>query len=397
MELKDVLAMLNPAFAMIFALTFFLIWFQRKQAMHVFYLAVAYLMVSFGLSATWLMIDDYPLGHAVIADTLCTLSIIPFAIGVVARHQKNPPTLTLAALACVSLLVSYFLLFTQPTQHFRILVTNVFGGFFLLCILGTLWQFRNKNLIDKLIFGVLVLTMLQFFIRPVFTLPGADSLEAPNVQQSVEWAVFNFLTAITVLLTALALIAACAMDVFEELKTAAATDMLTGIANRAAFEKFVQIEIEKANLINSRMSIIFCDIDHFKQVNDKFGHACGDEVIKLLACILRKSCRDSDMVGRIGGEEFAIFLPNATSQMASLVAEAARTSFILSAEPDIIKLHKLSASFGVAEYILGESYASWMKRCDKALYKAKNSGRNCVKVAETEEPIFAQKTVLCDK
>lgn len=394
MELKDVVAMLNPAFAMIFALTFFLIWSQRRQASHVFYLAIAYLMISLGLSATWLMIDEYPLGHAVIADTLCTLSIIPFAFGVVTRHQKTPPTFILTALVCFSLTASYFLLFTQPTQHFRILTANVFGGFFLLFILSSLWQFRSKSLVDKLIFGVLVLTMLQFFIRPIFTLPNASSLEASDLQHSVEWAVFNFITAITVLLTALALIAACAMDVFEELKMTAATDMLTGIANRAAFEKFAQAEIEKSNSINSSISIIFCDIDHFKQVNDKFGHACGDEVIKLFAAVLRKCCRSSDMVGRIGGEEFAILLPNATAQMASLVAEAARTSFTLSTEPDEIKQHKLSASFGVAECDSGEDYASWMKRCDKALYKAKHSGRNCVRVAETEEPIFVQETIL---
>ena len=161
----------------------------------------------------------------------------------------------------------------------------------------------------------------------------------------------------------------------EKLLKSAITDELTGVYNRKFFEKRVVEEMEIADRANEHISLIIFDLDRFKLVNDNFGHQFGDEVLKRTTQIAGDLIRKTDFLNRVGGEEFAIILPNTNKTQAVLVAEKVRKAL---EDNKHFKVGQVTGSFGVAERMKAESLRSWYKRADNALYQAKNTGRNRV-------------------
>lgn len=167
----------------------------------------------------------------------------------------------------------------------------------------------------------------------------------------------------------------------EELKTQAYRDPMTNLYNRRYFFEYSKELLETARLNKEHISGVMIDIDKFKNINDTYGHAIGDEVIKLLSSVLIKLTRTSDVVARIGGEEFAILFPNTTVKNAHIKAEKIRSSVEATALGlDDGKEIKFTVSIGVS-YIQNyndNSINDLLVRADNALYKAKESGRNMV-------------------
>ena len=117
------------------------------------------------------------------------------------------------------------------------------------------------------------------------------------------------------------------------------------------------------------------DIDHFKRINDRYGHQVGDEVLKRIAINAEGELRSADTLGRFGGEEFVIVLPDATASIAMMVAERIRVAIEIGGNP------RVTISIGVAELAIGETCESFLKRADQALYVAKREGRNALRLA----------------
>jgi diguanylate cyclase (GGDEF)-like protein len=159
----------------------------------------------------------------------------------------------------------------------------------------------------------------------------------------------------------------------------ATTDDLTGLVNRRRFIEALESEIVRANTFHSPLSVVLGDLDHFKLVNDRFGHQTGDEVLRQFAGLVRAHLRDVDVPGRIGGEEFAILLPETDAAGAVAVAERVRRS-LRSLRPGPERGTPVTASFGVAELATGETGDELLRRADVALYRAKSEGRNTVRV-----------------
>ncbi len=159
----------------------------------------------------------------------------------------------------------------------------------------------------------------------------------------------------------------------EELTRLSTTDKLTQINNRLMLDDIMQSEIGRSERYQRGFSIILMDIDNFKHVNDNYGHITGDEVLISMANILKENVRNNDAVGRWGGDEFLIVLLETDTDKASLVAEKIRT-IINSAVFSVPE--RLSCSFGAASYREGDTKDRLLARADKALYEAKNSGRN---------------------
>ncbi len=155
----------------------------------------------------------------------------------------------------------------------------------------------------------------------------------------------------------------------------AITDRLTGLYNRLKLDEVLNYEIAQTSRYDTPLSIIIIDIDHFKNVNDTYGHQTGDIVLKEVAQILRSCSRTSDTSGRWGGEEFLIILPNTNLTGALEAAEKIRTS--IENYPFSV-VGKKTASFGVAEFLVEENEDSFIERADQALYRAKSGGRNQV-------------------
>ena len=167
----------------------------------------------------------------------------------------------------------------------------------------------------------------------------------------------------------------------EELYEVAIRDELTGIYNRRYVVQRFNEEVDRAERYDSPLSILLIDIDHFKQINDQYGHQAGDEVLRLISPLIDTMARTTDIVGRYGGEEFLVVLPNTDIEEARRVAERfckeiRSHSFVVEHET----LH-VACSIGAAELIRGSSDAfDLFKRADKALYEAKDMGRDRVQV-----------------
>jgi diguanylate cyclase (GGDEF)-like protein len=167
---------------------------------------------------------------------------------------------------------------------------------------------------------------------------------------------------------------------FERVKQLAYVDGLTGIHNRRYFEMRIGEELERAARFQGRMAVIMVDIDHFKKLNDEFGHLLGDEVLRGVAAILRQQLRKLDVVCRYGGEEFAIILPETSGENAATVAEKLRRQVENHYFPGVPR--PVTISCGVADYpLLGTARDAVMAAADAALFAAKRTGRNRVVAA----------------
>lgn len=166
----------------------------------------------------------------------------------------------------------------------------------------------------------------------------------------------------------------------KKLESLAATDDLSNLWNRRYFFNVGDRECKRAVRYKAKLSLLMIDIDHFKEVNDTYGHAAGDIVLKEISEIFIHGLRDVDIAARIGGEEFAVLMPNTDVAGAMIVAERLRTNIeMLNFEHEGHKI-KTTISLGVTECCGKSTIDEMLKRADKALYDAKNAGRNCVKV-----------------
>ncbi|MCS7058567.1 MAG: GGDEF domain-containing protein [Meiothermus sp.] len=160
----------------------------------------------------------------------------------------------------------------------------------------------------------------------------------------------------------------------EEMHTLARTDPLTGLPNRLALSERLEAEVQAPR----GLFLVLLDVDHFKQINDRYGHAVGDAVLREVACRLRVGLREGDVLGRWGGEEFLILLREESLQNALAVLERVREGI---AFWPFEAVGFISASFGVAEAHSGDTVRSLLERADRALYQAKRGGRNRVEPA----------------
>jgi diguanylate cyclase (GGDEF)-like protein len=169
----------------------------------------------------------------------------------------------------------------------------------------------------------------------------------------------------------------------DELEHRAHTDSLTGVANRGRFMELAETEMARARRYGNPYAVLLLDIDHFKEVNDKYGHKSGDVVLRELTSIMRRVLREVDIIGRIGGEEFAVLLPQTEPEKALQVAERLRetvasTNIAIASDTPL----RISVSIGISVPSANSNLIDEiLRKADAALYMAKNSGRNRVCVS----------------
>ena len=172
----------------------------------------------------------------------------------------------------------------------------------------------------------------------------------------------------------------------SELKALAETDSLTGLSNRRHFLQQANNELSRNQRLHRTMALLVLDVDHFKEINDRFGHQIGDQALQAIAQSIQRIMRPYDVFGRIGGEEFAVLLPEASCQQTLEIAERLRSE-VESIDGDQLGIGlRLTLSIGVTcspTPTLDTSLDQLMAKADRALYGAKAAGRNCV-VCATE-------------
>jgi diguanylate cyclase (GGDEF)-like protein/PAS domain S-box-containing protein len=159
-------------------------------------------------------------------------------------------------------------------------------------------------------------------------------------------------------------------------------DLLTGLYNRAAISELLKAEIERSRRYRQPLSAIMIDIDHFKRINDRYGHDAGDKVLAKIGAILAHNLRKPDVVGRWGGEEFLIVTPGSDSQAAATLAERLRG--FIKAIPEDDTPERITATFGIAQHQAHQNHDQLLYVADQALYRGKDSGRDRVTIGVAE-------------
>ncbi len=231
--------------------------------------------------------------------------------------------------------------------------------------------------------------LMRFFVRffDLLTRIGAENrqrrqaeFETQKTREQLEVRVEERTRELNNALTEVGDLAAQLSESLRQVEHLAVTDTLTETYNRRKFDEIVVHEHRRATHGKVPFSLIMFDIDHFKKVNDQYGHSCGDQVLKDLCRLIRVLIRQGDLLIRWGGEEFLVLLPATQIEEAGPLAERIRLEV---AQTHFIDAGPITISLGVAQFRQGDSTDTVLKRVDNALYRAKQEGRNRVEL-ETE-------------
>lgn len=247
------------------------------------------------------------------------------------------------------------------------------------------WRGRDEPLVSRWPAIVLFLTHGAIFLLRTPLNSILHGKDADSVLSSAWLSVLSLETFLMTIATAFILLAMSKERTELRHKTAAMIDPLTGLLNRRAFIQDAEALLHQQIARDRPIGVLLIDLDNFKSINDRFGHAVGDKVLQIFARTTRTNLRQTDLVGRLGGEEFTVVLADAGHDNAYLVAERLRNAFAINAAVvDGVELNA-TASFGVSVIIdPSQDLTKLITLADQALYLAKARGRNRVEVAPIE-------------
>jgi diguanylate cyclase (GGDEF)-like protein len=255
-----------------------------------------------------------------------------------------------------------------------------------LIVLGSTIYMLLKPRIKALTDPARVLAVLVFFM--MCAVAFRLGLSALGLEQNAQWnAAGHDLTTVAFTLMGFSFIGMYVAETKRRLHEETRLDSLTGLHNRRAFEEMVQREVQIAVRENTALTLVMMDLDHFKQLNDTWGHALGDRALRTFGGVLLTVTGSGDAVARLGGEEFAILLPGRSARSALSLAERLRATVegLRLSEGD--ELIRFTVSLGLSSLQPGElNFEPMLRRADRALYKVKRSGRNRVLLSDADTP-----------
>ena len=310
-------------------------------------------------------------------------AMVVFNVGVARNYRVRVPWVAMSLVFVASVATCYFIQ-DMPRQSFmRMLLYQ--SPYFVMQVISVaiVGQAKSRSGLDTALMALLAASAMQFLSKPFLAQAFGGTGATAQDYLTTNYALFSqSMGTIFAMAIALTMLVILVRDVLAEAEVRSETDALSGLLNRGGFEARAAEVLRDTGRQGSQVALVISDLDHFKSINDNFGHAAGDKVIVTFASFLRSAMADHHVAGRIGGEEFAILLPGTNLVAARLFAEGARTAFSSLAVEGLPEGKRVTASFGVAEGAAGEGVAELLARADKALYTAKNSGRDCVKIAE---------------
>jgi diguanylate cyclase (GGDEF)-like protein len=355
--------------------------FVNRRSRGVRRLVLSYLLMSggVGLGATQDMVT--PLFSKYTANIMILAGLYMAWMGVRQLQQMGLPPMRYRLTGFVAIVVLFALLGVDEQYLFvRILVFSVIAGALSLLMAKELLVVSHRNISDIYTGALFILLGITFWARAVGAafLPIGGNLLVANTHTIVTYLAVIVLN----LLLAFGYIMMMTERLEQRLRNLADTDYLTGMNCRRAFVEQVERVLARAQIDHHSVSMIILDIDDFKVINDSYGHAAGDEVLRDFASNMSEFFRVGDVMGRIGGEEFGVVLSDVDLDKAAEIAERLRQVF----EASLIDIgeHSVQAkvSIGVACTRYGDSsFEELYHRADEALYEAKKCGKNCVRVA----------------
>ncbi len=374
---EQILGLTTPLTAIVFMTTLLLLWQRGGVGRHVLAFALGYLFFGLGFGITHLFPTDSPfLFHATqlfyALASGCLIWGVCDRIGLAVSLPALGMTYGAAALALVAAV-----LLSQDAGPRLVIVNTGYGVMFVIGAVTLLGSTR-REWIDRLIIAALVINAADFLLRPSLTLLAEGAIPVAEYRQSIYYSVINLVLTVKALGMAMVLLGASFHDLVRNVRERGSFDSMTGLRIRHAFEKEADRRLVTAAHNGVPVCMVVADIDHFKQVNDLWGHQAGDSAIAAFGELLGSMIREEDLAGRVGGEEFCVLVWDCRGDAAARLAERVRLAFARLVHPALGEGICLTASFGVVERKGRENYHTLFARADAELYRAKNGGRNRV-------------------
>lgn len=369
----------NAVVACLFAATYLAIGLSNPSFRRVLWFALAY-AIGTGTPVSELLVrfSDYPQLFAATSSATFLLAFLTTAIAIASFYRQRIPWLVLAAILVASFALRAAIWGGQRnTLPYELFYQLPFAAATLLC---AILVFRARDRHDWVLGALFLLVSAHFFVKPLVAMTFGSGPSAKAYADSA-YALFSQSTSgILLVAVGLALVIAVLRKMLGEAHQASEIDPLSGLLNRRGFIRRSEATIARAAPSRGEVALLMLDLDHFKQINDTHGHGVGDRVIVAFARILTDCCPPKTIVGRIGGEEFAILLENSSATIARLLGETIRAHLNCRALDEATRIHA-TVSIGLA---LGDSstgLSELAQRADDALYDAKRTGRDRLCIA----------------
>jgi diguanylate cyclase (GGDEF)-like protein len=375
------ISLLNPGIGLILAVAFLLLWLNLREQTYIAVMAASYA----ALSAGFLILDIGPALpmelQLVPTNLLFLVAACLLAAAVLGRYRLSAPWGVLGAITVAGMGGLLWFLLVEPDISYRIYLMSLALAGISFTVLAKLWRVEMRHFIDRLLFWVTLVTCVGSLLRPaaIFLLIGHfDTYDA--VQQTLYWSTVQFTQALVSVVVALNLLVAVATDLVTELKQQAQTDKLSGLLNRRGFEEKATAALADCAARGRPVALLIADLDHFKTINDTYGHAMGDTVIGMFGKMLSGAAEADMVTGRIGGEEFAVLIPGAEIGVARLFGERIRAEITVHCAGRLPAGLHPTVSVGLHAAAAPVDFYELMSRADLALYEAKRAGRDRVSV-----------------
>ena len=362
------------ALLLLFAVTFFCIWLIERQRRQFLLFALSFLafaVATFMQFALWPSDIGY---NTIMTSALYSAGPLLLVEGVLARSSRSMPRSEHAAwfTAIVGTLLYFY--YVENDLQVRVYVLNLGMAFIFLSGVWKIRQLMRGGVLDRAVFWLLLGLAATFIVRTLLTGSSVPKDNIPEFFQSDFWIWAQLTMSVLGVAMGLGLLVVASADVILALKAERDSDPLTGLLNRRG----LQGKAPRLLALGRRrpLSIVACDIDRFKAINDRFGHAAGDVVLSTIAGIIRSKLRAGDIAARTGGEEFVIVMKDASVDDAFSLTERLRREIANVRFANMPEDFAVTCSFGIAQFHPGEGLWDAIGRADKVLYAAKRAGRN---------------------
>ena len=336
--------------------------------------AIGFFLVACGLAVHLSYTPLDARASVVVSAALYSFGGMLFSLATIRRAKLSGGISTLFLISAAIIAGTAWYTYFEKNPIAQIYVLNFGLGLILLCAAWRTRKLARGTNADRILFWWFLLIGLHYFPRTLLTAAYIPNAAGSLPDKSFFWVFSLFPLGGLVLFFGLVIIIVTGLDIIASIQDERDTDSLTGIRNRRGLERL----LKNTATMKQPVSVIVCDIDNFKQVNDKHGHHGGDAVLQHFVRMLVAAVRESDIVARLGGEEFVVMMPRTPLREGVEIAERIRSSNLEMNADSIAPGLAVRCSMGVAEIKTDEDPWSALRRADDLLYRAKQLGRNRV-------------------
>lgn len=379
----NLLVLTPPLALLVLAAVLIVAWFNQRSQRFLFWQACAYSLTALPLAAQTLIPLEVLTRYALLIGSIYLLGAWCLAKCWADRWRVSTHPHIALQISIVTLAVVYHFSWVNPIPWARICSFSIGSGLVLLLpILQVRSRTSSFHWLDKLLLWLSIA-----FTTYTFTRPGLIWLLGYSDLRSLPKSPYWLLTLVSILnfalLFSLVMVAIAAKETVDQLRRERDLDALTQLLNRRSFQEYAQQRLADPRLYP--MAVLACDIDHFKRINDSWGHERGDEVLQLVSTTLKDSVRESDLVARFGGEEFVLLLTEISLEGAEAIALRIQRDLRLNNEV-LPSGYTLTMSFGISALDNTTPLDQALREADRLLYEAKNAGRDRVHVSGGKYP-----------